>query len=127
MATDGIEVTGFVPDVDAYLRRCAVFVAPLRFGGGVKNKVLVAMAQGIPVVATRLGVEGIDGLVPECVRVGDSAEQLAAHIAALFENPAQADVIGRAGWNVVKTGYSWDKIISRLHEIYDAASPRGKH
>jgi sugar transferase (PEP-CTERM/EpsH1 system associated) len=56
----GVTVTGTVPDVRPYLRHADVSVAPLRVARGVQNKVLEAMAMGLPVVATRAAVEGIE-------------------------------------------------------------------
>ena len=54
-----VEVAGFVPDLRATMDRHTVMAAPLRLGGGVRNKVIEAMAAGLPVVTTRRGAEGI--------------------------------------------------------------------
>src|SRR5690606_1868261 len=59
LASDRIKVTGRVPDVRPYLARASAFVCPLRFGAGIKNKVLEALALGLPVIATPLSVDGI--------------------------------------------------------------------
>lgn len=56
---DDIEVTGFVPNINAVLAQAGVFVCPLRLGTGVKNKVLEAMSLGLAVISTAVGVEGI--------------------------------------------------------------------
>src|SRR5258708_34087764 len=58
-ARPGVHVTGGVPDVRPYLQTAGVFVCPLRFGAGVKNKLLAALAMNKAVVATRLRVEGL--------------------------------------------------------------------
>lgn len=58
-ARAGVRVTGFVPDVRPYLEGAAVFAAPLRFGAGIQNKLLEAMAMEVPVVASSLAIDGL--------------------------------------------------------------------
>lgn len=122
----GIQVTGFVEDLSPYLRETAVFVAPLRFGGGVKNKTLVAMAYGMPVVSTKVGIEGIDGLEHDVVLVGENARQLADHIGYIFDHADVAEKIGKAGCEIVRKHYSWETIIRILLEEYGRVLDR-KH
>lgn len=114
----GIKILGFVDDVVAYFRRCSIFVAPLRYGGGVKVKVLHAMGQGIPVVSTKVGIEGIEGIDTETVAVGDSAQKLAEHISYLFSNPQRAADMGRREWETIRRHYSWESVVSCLEQIY---------
>ena len=57
LGSQNVIVTGFVPDVDAYVDTVKLSVAPLRFGAGVKGKINQSMAMGVPVVATSLAVE----------------------------------------------------------------------
>jgi glycosyltransferase involved in cell wall biosynthesis len=115
---EGINILGFVDDAVAYYRRCSVFVAPLRYGGGVKLKILHAMGQGIPVVSTKIGIEGIEGMDTEIVAVGDSPQKLAEHISGLFGDPQRAAEMGRRGWETVRRHYSWESVVSRLEQIY---------
>ena len=114
-----IKIPGFVESVDEYLQRCAVFIAPLRIGGGVKNKILFAMAQSIPVVSTKVGIEGIDGIEPGAVLIGNSEQKLVDHIFHLFENPGLADETGKRGKEIVREWYSWEKVIADLEQIYE--------
>jgi glycosyltransferase involved in cell wall biosynthesis len=116
--TPRIEVLGFVDDVVGYLRKASVFIAPLRSGGGVKVKILHAMGQGIPVVTTKVGIEGIEGMNDETALVGDTAKRLADHICTLFEDRSRADLMGRKGWEAMRNGYSWERVVGRLDEIY---------
>ncbi len=117
---DHIRILGFVDDVAVHLRSAAVFAAPLRSGGGVKVKILHAMGQGIPVVTTKVGAEGIEGLTSASVLVGDTAEKLADSICALFKDRERAAGIGMNGWKVMKEHYSWKSVTRRLEEIYSA-------
>lgn len=117
--TPGIRVLGFVEDLDEYLLRCAVFVAPLRYGGGIKNKVLYAMARGLPVVATHIGVEGIDGLETDPALLASTPERLAEQVGRLFDEPDLAASLGAKGVELIRTHYSWDRSIRGLEAIYD--------
>ncbi len=113
-----IKVLGFVEDIQSYLQRCAVFIAPLRFGGGVKVKILHAMAQGIPVVTTRIGAEGIENLTKENILTANTAWGLTQHVCRLFSNKEFATTVGRKGYETVRSSYSWDSVLSRLETIY---------
>jgi glycosyltransferase involved in cell wall biosynthesis len=78
--------TGFVDDVRSYLYDAAVYVIPLRVGGGTRIKAYEAMASGRPVVSTRIGVEGLP-LVPGCHYLqGDTAQSFAAAVLQLLSN-----------------------------------------
>lgn len=116
--TRQVRILGFVDDVVHYLRIAAVFIAPIRSGGGVKVKILHAMGQGIPVVTTKVGIEGIEGITPESVPVGESAEKLAQNICALFADRDRAAGVGRKGWEAMREWYSWERVTRRLEEIY---------
>lgn len=79
LASERVTVTGFVADLDALLARQRLFVAPLRFGAGIKGKLVQALANGLPIVTTRVGDEGLS-LPPECAVVADAAQELARGI-----------------------------------------------
>ncbi len=79
-----VRIRGYVPDVEPYLRDRRVFIAPLRFGAGIKGKVGEAMAHGIPVVTTPIGAEGF-GLTHELdVLIADKPASFAAAIVRLY-------------------------------------------
>ena len=73
LADGSIEVTGTVADVNPYIARSRVVVAPLRAGGGTRLKIMEALDVGRPVVATALGCEGMEDLVGQGVVVADTA------------------------------------------------------
>ena len=86
MAADDIEVTGFVPETEPYLNRCRVSIAPLRYGAGMKGKIGEAMMNGIPVVTTTIGAEGI-GLENDVnALIVDSAEDFAEQVVRLYND-----------------------------------------
>lgn len=84
LATHGITVTGYVERIDDLLMRHRVFIAPLRFGAGVKGKTLRALAVGLPVVTTAVGAEGIFG-EGECA-LADDASSFAAATVGLYRD-----------------------------------------
>jgi glycosyltransferase involved in cell wall biosynthesis len=93
----GVEVLGFVPDVNTYLDRAAVSVAPLRFGAGMKGKVIEAMASGVPVVTTTIGAQGISTASGENLMIVDDAADFARAVISLFKNAGEAERLGLAG------------------------------
>jgi len=119
-----IKVPGFVDDIGAELSSASCFVAPLRFGGGVKIKLLHAIAAGIPVVTTRFGAEGIEGIDGQNVFIGDSAESLAAHVITALDNRPLAEARAKSAWEGVKRYYSWEGTVRRLEEIYEETCAR---
>jgi len=121
-----LRVHGYVADVAPYLRRAAVFVAPLRFGGGVKLKIIHAMAQGIPVVTTRVGIEGIDGITGDAVAVGSTPAALAGLICRFFGDPALASRTGAKGYATVARHYAWPQVAATLERQYAQIIARHK-
>jgi sugar transferase (PEP-CTERM/EpsH1 system associated) len=69
----GIEVTGSVPDVRPFVRRSAVMVAPLNIARGTQNKILEAMAMGVPVVTSEIAAGGVDAVAGEHLLVAELA------------------------------------------------------
>jgi glycosyltransferase involved in cell wall biosynthesis len=74
---DRVRVLGWVEDLDAVIDGSRVMIAPLRFGAGVKGKVALAMARGLPVVTTAVGAEGLGLTSEESVLIGGSSRELA--------------------------------------------------
>jgi O-antigen biosynthesis protein len=82
--SENVRVRGYVPDVEPYLRNARVFVAPLRFGAGIKGKVGEAMAHGLPVVTTSIGAEGFGLTHGLDVMIGDDPASFAEAIQQLY-------------------------------------------
>jgi glycosyltransferase involved in cell wall biosynthesis len=119
-----VTVTGFVSDLNEYLNRSAVFVAPLRFAAGVQNKVLEAMAAGRPVVTTPLINAGLGAQPGEEILLGDSAKAIAGHLVALLRNEQLRAQIGQAGGRFVRHKYSWSHVVERVGMIERSLSIR---
>ena len=114
LAGEGVEVTGGVPSVRPWLARSAVGLAPLRAAGGSRLKILESLDAGRPVVATRLGAEGLEDLIGRGVIVADDPAGLADAIVDLFDDPERAARLGREGHDVVAARYGWDVTLAPL-------------
>jgi glycosyltransferase involved in cell wall biosynthesis len=106
LAGPHVDVTGHVPDLGPFWREARASVSPLRYGAGVKGKILSSLASGVPVVTTTIGNEGI-GLVDgrEAV-IADAPDAMAAGIVALLTDDELARSIARHGSEVVRDRFS---------------------
>jgi glycosyltransferase involved in cell wall biosynthesis len=120
LASDHITVTGRVPDVRPYLQAGTVFVCPLRYGAGIKNKVLEALASGIPVVATPVSVDGIAVTDGESALVADDADGLAAATVRVLGDVALQQALRERGRSAVENGYTWQRVAERYAALYRA-------
>jgi sugar transferase (PEP-CTERM/EpsH1 system associated) len=116
----GVEVTGFVPDVRIWLAKAQVAVAPFRIAAGIQNKILEAMAFGLPVVATPRAVQGLYGRIAELVDTGDTPEELSSQIVVLLRNFELARSKGMDGRCGVIEDYRWDHTAERLLQLLEA-------
>jgi polysaccharide biosynthesis protein PslH len=113
-----IEILGFVPDIRVYMASAAVYVVPLRIGGGTRLKILDALAMGKAVVSTTVGAEGLalqDGVN---ILIGDTDEAFAQKVVGLLKNPVVRKSIGDAGRLTVERKYSWKVISPILLDVY---------
>lgn len=120
-ALPGVEVVADVADVRPWFAGAAAYVVPMRIGGGVRLKVLEALATGRAVVATSMGLEGIDGLVPGVhALVADAPARFAAHVTTLLDDQNQARRLGEAGRALVVERYDWRSIVPRMVDHWQA-------
>jgi glycosyltransferase involved in cell wall biosynthesis len=118
LQNDGISFRGSVPDIREPLAQYAVFVCPILSGAGVRVKLLEAFAAGIPVVSTRLGMEGIAAAPGRDFLRADSPDEFADACLQLLENPAQGAALAAAARRLVETTYDWAPVGRRLDSIY---------
>ena len=108
-----IDITGEVADISAEYRNAAIFTAPIVSGSGFRNKLLEAMASGLPIVTTSLAVESF-GRVPPGVLVGDDPHAFADHVTTLVNDPARRHALGNAARAFVERGWAWEQRTERL-------------
>lgn len=116
----GIRVTGFVPDMRQILLQAQVAIAPMQSGSGMQNKVLEAMACGLPVVATTLGLGAIGARPGEELLVADEPGEFAAAVTGLLLNHDRRASIGSKGWEYVRAHHSWEHIADQIDSLYHA-------
>ena len=119
-----IRVTGSVPDVRPYIERAAVFVVPIRVGGGTRLKIFEAMAMERPVVSTTIGAEGLPVRDGVDALLADEPQAFADAVAALLLDPARAAAIGDAAAAAVRAEYGWDGVAARFAAICQAVAGR---
>ncbi|WP_153110303.1 TIGR03087 family PEP-CTERM/XrtA system glycosyltransferase [Propionivibrio limicola] len=119
LAGEHVVVTGTVPDVRPYLRHAALAVAPLRLARGIQNKVLEAMAIGVPVLASRECAAPIDAEAGRDFLIAGSADEYREQIDSLLADPALAASIGRAGRQRVLARYSWEANLAVIDRYLD--------
>lgn len=97
-------VSGFIEDIGPLLHEARVMVAPLRYGAGVKGKILTALAHGLPVVTTSIGAEGIgDG---SAMRVADTAEAFSREVCRLYTDEGSWRALHDAGFQYLRENTS---------------------
>jgi sugar transferase (PEP-CTERM/EpsH1 system associated) len=124
-AIEGVNVTGFVPDVRPYLAQSQVSVAPFSIAAGIQNKVLEAMAYCLPVVATSRIAQSLPANVANVVDFGDTPQELASKVLALLRDPERRHRIGLEGRLRVGAEYDWGRSLDRLVALLeDPVSPQ---
>jgi len=118
LKSEEVIVTGYVDDVREYMAKAAVFVVPLRVGGGMRIKILNALAMSKAVVSTSVGCEGIDATNGENIYIEDGEEGFAEKIIELMLDREKRERIGRNGLELIRNKYTWEKITSLIEKEY---------
>jgi polysaccharide biosynthesis protein PslH len=117
-----VAITGAVPDTRPYIAGAAVYVIPMRIGGGTRFKALEAMACGKAIVSTSLGVEGIPVQQGRELLLADTPTDFATAVlrlvADLRSGGALQQQLGKAARRFVEQHYGWETIIPHLNEVY---------
>ncbi len=117
-----IVVTGRVPDLNTWLLRARVAVAPMVSGSGMKNKVLEACAAGCPVVSTPLGGAGLPQGESSGILIGSTADALARQVAGLLLDGDRAARLGAAARAMVASRFDWSRLATLLHDVLATAA-----
>jgi sugar transferase (PEP-CTERM/EpsH1 system associated) len=114
----GVIVTGTVPDVMPYLKKASVAVVPTRIAQGIQNKILEALAAGLPVVATRAAAEGLDAPDGIPLRIADAPADFASRVLEYLEHPITLGQIANCREHL-KQRFSWDINLSAFDQTFN--------
>ncbi|HLH75111.1 MAG TPA: glycosyltransferase, partial [Chloroflexota bacterium] len=121
-----ISVTGYVPDMRDYLGRATVVICPVTVKVGIQNKVLEAMAMGVPVVCTREGFAGLQAQPGQDLLVADTPSEFAAHVCRLLGDADLRSQLGQAGRRYVENYHQWNLAARRIADLYQDAIEQHK-
>ena len=126
LADDDIQIVGYVENLEDYLKRIRLTVAPLRYGAGVKGKVGNSLRMGVPVVGSEVALEGM-GLRPdEHVLTANSAQDFAAQVKRLYTDPELWEFISRQGQRAVLERFGTQSASHKLGNLVRALLARSE-
>jgi glycosyltransferase involved in cell wall biosynthesis len=117
--TDHFIVTDYVPDIAPYFDHCRLSIAPLRYGAGVKGKVLLSMGYGVPVVASSIAAEGIPVVNGRDMLIADTPESFGEAIIELYNNEALWDQMSANGLKIIDQHFSFAAARQALVNLLD--------
>lgn len=120
LASDKVKVTGWMDDIRAAYAESRLFIAPMRLGTGLQNKLLEAMSMRLPTITTPLANNALCAESEKEILVGESADELAGHIIRLLENSTLYDDIAENGHLFVRKNYNWEEATRYLEEILNS-------
>ncbi len=114
LAGERVEVVGYVPDLTPSYARARMSVSPLRFGAGLKGKIVSSLAAGVPVITTTIGNEGIGLLDGTEALIADDEAGIAAQIVRLFEDTELLESLVAAGHHVIAERFNVERVRASL-------------
>lgn len=118
LAGSRVKVTGWVDDIREAYASARLFIAPMRIGTGMQNKLLEAMAMEIPCITTPLANQPIGTTPGKEVRVAETPGDLAMHILELLDDPEGASAMAKAAATFVREKYSWEGATAHLVSLF---------
>jgi polysaccharide biosynthesis protein PslH len=114
-----ITVTGWLPDIRESYASSRVFIAPMRIGTGLQNKLLEAMAMEMPCITSMLANEALGARENEEILVGNTTEEYVNHILSLLKDERKAEMIAKKSHDFVKRNFSWEKSTEMLGNLFE--------
>lgn len=128
LAGSRLVIHGFVTEneLEQLYRKVRLSVVPLRFGAGIKGKIIESMMWGVPVLTTVIGIEGIEG-TEKFVRVRRNAQSLAADLVHLYRNAKKLEQMSREGRRYIAQYYSSEAAVAILAQdfVFDTSVRQG--
>lgn len=117
LAGERVTVTGRVDDIRHSYAKSKVFVAPMRMGSGMQNKLLEAMAMGLPCITSKIAGDALDTETDKHLLVGADADDFAQKISALLDNESYRAEIADEGNRYVREKFNWEKCNDILENV----------
>jgi polysaccharide biosynthesis protein PslH len=114
----GVQFHGMVPDAAAFLNQHAIMIVPLLSGGGMRLKIVEAMAHGRCVLSTSIGAEGIEAKDSEEIVIADTPAEFISRTEELITGKLSAQTIGYNAQKLVQEKYSWEKLVRGIEKFY---------
>lgn len=117
-ASKYINPIGYVNSIIPYMSQAGIYIAPLFVGGGIRIKILEAMALGLPVVASPIAAEGIKANEKNGLFIANNQEEFIKYISYLIDNPDISKQLGVASREFIIKHYSWAANVKIIYDIY---------
>lgn len=121
LAGPRVTVTGFVKDLQPYFDLARIFVAPLRYGAGIKGKVVQSLCYGTPSVITPVAAEGIGLVSGRETLIADTDELFIEQLLTLYSDRKQWTALQAAGYRFVENNFSWERCLNLTATVLDTA------
>jgi len=116
LASEKTVVTGRLEDIRSAYAQAQLFIAPMRMGSGMQNKILEALSMEIPVITTSVAAEAFSSTVQSTLHIGNDAAEIAQLIIQQFANPSPPTSIAR---DLVVKEYNWQNTIAQFLNVID--------
>ncbi|MBN2746833.1 MAG: glycosyltransferase, partial [Bacteroidales bacterium] len=120
-ASDLVEITGWVDDISEAYSSARIFVAPMRIGTGLQNKLLEAMASGLPCITSPLAFRPLKATKNIDVLVAETADDYANLIVELIDNHIFWEICSLQGRKFVEKNYSWKTVGNQLNDLFTSS------
>lgn len=117
LKSEKIKVTGWVNDIREYYAKSRVFIAPMRIGTGLQNKLLEAMSMEIPCITTSLANNALKATHDQNILIGDNENDLSQHIIDLLSDENYASGLAKEAKTFINKNYTWESSIQQIEKI----------
>ena len=118
LQSENITVSGWMADIRDSYASSRIFIAPMRIGTGLQNKLLEAMAMEMPCITSDLANQALGARQDHEILIGSTAAEYAAHIAKLLSDQTYADTLAQNGHDFVKKVFSWENSVAELEKLF---------
>lgn len=113
----GVHVTGWLDDIRSAYNESHIFIAPMRIGTGLQNKLLEAMSMNLPCITTPLAAKPMNAVNEENLMIGDNNLEIARLITELIDYPEKAKKIAAQGRQFVAKNFDWPSTVEILEKV----------